>query len=110
MKKNKNAGGIVYSTNPDFSNEESGSEESLPAEQQLLKIRLDKKQRAGKTVTLIEGFEQSEKGTEQICKQLKSLCGTGGSAKNSEIIIQGDHREKIFVWLQKQGYSKAKKI
>ena len=103
--------GFVYSTNPDF-NFENGPEnrDTLPAAEQRLKIRLDTKHRAGKAVTLIEGFAGQEQDLEELGKKLKAFCGTGGSAKNSEIIVQGDHREKVLQWLLKNGYSKAKKI
>jgi len=103
--------GFVYSTNPDF-NFENGPEnrDTLPAAEQRLKIRLDTKHRAGKAVTLIEGFAGQEQDLEDLGKKLKAFCGTGGSAKNSEIIVQGDHREKVLQWLLKNGYSKSKKI
>jgi len=103
--------GFVYSTNPDF-NFENGPEnrDTLPAAEQRLKIRLDTKHRAGKAVTLIEGFAGQEQDLEELGKKLKAFCGTGGSAKNSEIIVQGDHREKVLQWLLKNGYSKSKKI
>ena len=103
--------GFVYSTNPDF-NFENGPEnrDTLPAAEQRLKIRLDTKHRAGKAVTLIEGFAGQEQDLEELGKKLKAFCGTGGSAKNSEIIIQGDQRDKVLQWLLKNGYSKSKKI
>src|SRR6187551_395657 len=103
--------GFVYSTNPDF-NFENGPEnrDTVPAAEQRLKIRLDTKHRAGKAVTLIEGFAGQEQDLEELGKKLKAFCGTGGSAKNSEIIVQGDHREKVLQWLLKNGYSKSKKI
>jgi len=103
--------GFVYSTNPDF-NFENGPEnrDTLPAAEQRLKIRLDTKHRAGKAVTLIEGFAGQEQDLEELGKKLKAFCGTGGSAKNGEIIVQGDHREKVLQWLLKNGYSKSKKI
>ena len=103
--------GFVYSTNPDF-NFEHGQEnqDTLPAAEQRLKIRLDTRHRAGKAVTLIEGFIGQEQDLEELGKKLKAFCGTGGSAKNSEIIVQGDHRDKVLQWLLKNGYSKAKKI
>lgn len=114
MSKKLRAGdaGYVYSTNPDF-NFETGDNtpvETLPAAQQKLKIRLDSKKRAGKVVTLIEGFNGTTEDLEQLGKSLKNFCGTGGSAKDNEIIIQGDQRDKVLQWLQKQGYKQAKKI
>jgi translation initiation factor 1 len=103
--------GFVYSTDPDFNFEhEQENKDTLPAAEQKLKIRLDTKHRAGKAVTLIEGFVGQEQYLEELEKKIKAYCGTGGSAKNSEIIIQGDHRDKVLQWLLKNGYSKTKKI
>ncbi len=102
--------GIVYSTDPDLKIEiEEEEHETLQAKEQLLIVRLDTKHRGGKMVTLIEGFYGNEADLEKLGKQLKSYCGTGGSVKNDEIIIQGDHREKIVQWLQKAGYLKSKR-
>ena len=111
-KKNKpDTRGFVYSTNPDFKfEEEPQSFETLPPAQQKLRIRLDTKHRAGKAVTLIEGFIGKEGDLEELGKKLKSFCGTGGSAKDGEIIIQGDQREKVMLWLGKNGYSVAKRV
>ena len=111
-KKNKpDTRGFVYSTDPDFKFEElHESSETLPHDQQKLKVRLDTKQRAGKAVTLIEGFVGKQEGLEELGKKLKTFCGTGGSVKDSEIIIQGDQREKVMQWLGKNGYKNAKRI
>ena len=111
-KKNKpDSRGFVYSTDPDFSFEqEQQNIITLPAADQKLKIRLDTKQRAGKAVTLVEGFAGQEQDLEELGKKLKSFCGTGGSAKDGEIIVQGDQRDKVLQWLLKNGYSKTKKI
>lgn len=111
-KKKFNSSGLVYSTDPNFTLQEENTAETntLPPSQQLLQIKLDTKQRAGKVVTLIIGFTGKESDIEDLGKKLKSFCGTGGSAKNNEIIIQGDNRDKILTWLHKQGYAKAKKI
>lgn len=111
-KKNKaDNRGFVYSTDPDFKFEETGGQaETLPAAQQKLRIRLDTKQRAGKAVTLIEGFSGNDEDLQELGKKLKTFCGTGGSAKDGEIIVQGDHRDKVLQWLLKQGYKFAKKI
>ncbi len=79
-------------------------------DEQLLKIVLDKKHRGGKVVSIIKGFDMKETEINAMAKKLKSFCGTGGSAKDNEIIIQGDHREKILQWLLKNGYSKSRKI
>ena len=110
-KKNKpDSRGFVYSTDPDFKFEEeqTSCETILPA-QQKLKVRLDTKHRAGKAVTLVEGFIGKEEDLQDLGKKLKTYCGTGGSAKDGEIIIQGDQREKVMQWLAKNGYKNAKK-
>jgi translation initiation factor 1 len=104
--------GFVFSTDPNFKfeSEEEQSLETLPSKQQKLRIRLDTKHRGGKAVTLIEGFIGKEEDLEDLGKKLKNYCGTGGSAKDGEIIIQGDQREKVLQWFQKNGYTNAKKI
>lgn len=112
-KKNKSdKNGFVYSTDPNFhfENEEEQSAETLPPKQQKLRIRLDTKHRGGKTVTLIEGFIGKEEDLEDLGKKLKNYCGTGGAAKDAEIIIQGDQREKVLQWFQKNGYTNVKRI
>ncbi len=110
-KKLYNKGGIVYSTAEDFNSFNAGNtEEFLSPKEQLLKIVLDKKHRGGKVVSIIKGFSMKETEIEAIAKKLKTFCGAGGSAKDNEIIIQGDHREKILQWLLKNGYSKSRKI
>ena len=111
-KKNKpDSRGFVYSTDPDFKfEEERSSNETLVPAQQKLKVRLDTKHRAGKAVTLVTGFIGKEEDLEDLGKKLKSYCGTGGSAKDGEIIIQGDQREKVMQWLAKNGYKQVKKI
>jgi translation initiation factor 1 len=111
-KKNKpDNRGFVYSTDPDFSfKEEQEKAETLPSSQQKLKIRLDTKHRAGKAVTLVEGFIGSTEDIEELGKKLKTYCGTGGSVKDGEIIVQGDQRDKMFQWLVKNGYKQAKRI
>jgi translation initiation factor 1 len=110
-KKNKpDTKGFVFSTDPNFRFEEEQNEiETLLPAQQKLRIRLDTKRRAGKVVTLIEGFIGTENDLEELGKKLKNICGTGGSAKDAEIIIQGDHRDKILQWLLKNGYKDSKK-
>lgn len=111
-KKNKpDTRGFVYSTDPNFKFEEDPDHsETLPAAQQKLKIRLDTKHRAGKAVTLIEGFIGKDEDLQDLGKKLKAFCGTGGSAKDGEIIVQGDQRDKVLQWLQKNGYKLAKRI
>lgn len=111
-KKNKpDTRGFVYSTDPNFSFEpEQDHAETLQPAQQRLKVRLDTKHRAGKAVTLIEGFVGKEEDLEDLGKKLKSFCGTGGSAKDGEIIVQGDQREKVMQWLLKNNYKQSRKI
>jgi len=112
-KKNKpDTRGFVYSTDPNFSfqPEEHEEQKTLFPAQQKLKIRLDTKQRAGKAVTLVTGFIGTTDDLEALGKQLKTHCGTGGSAKDGEIIVQGDQREKITSWLVNKGYSSTKRI
>ncbi len=110
-KKKLYDGGIVYSTNPNiklFVDEREASV-TLPPKDRLLIVSLDAKQRGGKMVTLVKGFSGTETDLEKLGKQLKSYCGTGGAVKNNEILIQGDNREKIFQWLNRNGYFKLKK-
>lgn len=111
-KKNKtDKRGFVYSTDPNFHFEqESENTETLPPAQQKLKIRLETKHRAGKAVTLVEGFTGKDDDLQELGKKLKTFCGTGGSAKDGEIIIQGDQREKAVQWLKKNGYDRIKII
>ena len=102
---------MVFSTNPDFDyTYESGTEdETLPPAQQDLKVMLDKKKRGGKQVTLVEGFVGTSEDLKALGKMLKSKCGVGGTAKDGEILIQGDFRDKVLQTLQANGY-KAKKV
>ena len=99
--------GVVYSTNPDFSFEsgEKEEEQTLPPNQQKLYVKLDRKNRKGKTVTLVEGFVGSENDLKALGKELKSKCGVGGSAKDGEILLQGDFRDRLISLLQDQGYN-----
>lgn len=109
-KKKSTYSGIVYSTDPEFKIEEEAiREETIEAAQQMLKIRLDTKHRSGKAVTLVEHFSGTEDDLEKLGKQLKTYCGTGGSVKDRQIIVQGDQRDKILQWLLKNGYKKTKK-
>jgi len=110
-KKLSNINGIVYSTDLDFNIATKVEEEiTLPVHEQILKVRMDAKHRGGKTVTLIEGFSGTNADLEKLGKDVKSYCATGGSAKNNEIIIQGDNQEKVFQWLVKNGYKKTRKL
>ncbi|PKQ68482.1 translation initiation factor [Labilibaculum manganireducens] len=97
---------IVYSTNPDYNYEydDEPVEETLAPNKQKLRVLLDKKQRKGKVVTLIEGFVGTSDDLKELGKILKSKCGGGGSAKDGEILIQGDHRDKIMDLLKAEGY------
>lgn len=106
------AGGIVFSTNPDFrpEEEEQPAVQTIAAGQQKLRIRLDTRQRAGKAVTLVEAFVGQESDLEELGKKLKTVCGTGGSVKERVVLIQGDQREKVLQWLLKSGYLSTKKI
>ena len=114
MKNNdwKERLGMVYSTNPDFkyNTGEEEEEDTLPKEKQLLRVSLDKKNRSGKMVTLITGFRGKNEDLAALCKYLKVKCGAGGSAKDGEIIIQGDVRRKVTDLLLQDGYSKVKTI
>jgi translation initiation factor 1 len=111
-KKNKpDTRGFVYSTDPNFRFEEDNSaQETLSPAEQKLKVRLETKHRAGKAVTLVDGFSGTNDDLEDLGKKLKNFCGTGGSAKDGEIIVQGDQRDKVMQWLQKNGYKLAKKV
>jgi len=109
-KKKADSRGFVYSTDPNFHFEATNENiETLSPAQQKLKIRLDTKHRGGKAVTLIEGFIGNDEDLQELGKKLKTFCGTGGSAKDGEIIIQGDQREKVLQWLVKNGYSRTSK-
>ena len=106
MKKKQGGGpDIVYSTDPSFNPMPLADEVQtlLPAEQKL-RVTVETKHRAGKTVTLVVGFVGNEIDLGDLGKKLKNHCGTGGSAKDGEVILQGDHKEKVRVWLQKNMY------
>lgn len=107
MKKDKKSlGGLIYSTNPGFTpeNDNDDEQDTLPNEKQRLKILLDKKNRGGKEVTLVTGFVGKAEDLEILGKQLKNKCGSGGSVKDNEIIIQGDKRNLISDYLKTLGY------
>ncbi|HZE83243.1 MAG TPA: translation initiation factor [Puia sp.] len=111
-KKRPDNNGIVYSTDPGFrpDHEEPAAENTPPPKQQRLRIRLDTKQRAGKAVTLVEGFAGKDADLEDLGKRLKTTCGTGGSVKDGIVIIQGDQREKVLQWLMKNGYASSRRL
>ena len=102
--------GVMYSTNPDFKYEtdEEPEQELLPAQQQKLRLRMEKNGRGGKTVTVISGLQGPDADMEALARTLKTFCGCGGSAKDGEIIIQGDFREKIKTKLISLGYTQTK--
>jgi translation initiation factor 1 len=101
---------VVYSTNPDFRYEtpETAEADTLPKEKQTLRVQLDKRNRGGKQVTLITGFTGKDEDLQALAKSLKTRCGVGGSAKDGEIIIQGDWRNKILELLHRDGYVRAR--
>jgi translation initiation factor 1 len=105
MSKPKNRSGMVFSTNPDFQFDDEIREEKalLPWSSQKFKISLDKSGRAGKMVTLVEGYSGPNAELENLAKELKTHCGTGGSAKDGQVLIQGDVRQKIAALLEKKG-------
>ena len=102
--------GVVYSTNPDYEYSDDSQEEAdtLPKNQQKLRLNKERAGRGGKTVTLVKGFEGSEDDITSLCKLLKQKCGVGGSVKDGEIIIQGDHRQRLIEILKKEGYTQTK--
>ncbi|HEX8531597.1 MAG TPA: translation initiation factor [Cytophagales bacterium] len=109
--KKKNREGVVYSTDPNFQYQQPGEEsvQTLPPGQQQLRVMLDKKARAGKRVTLVAGFVGTDDDLQTLTKKLKTKCGVGGSAKDGEILLQGDFRDKVLQALLAEGY-KAKKV
>ncbi len=103
-------GGFVFSTNQDFEfDQQEENKETLENNKQLLEIYLDKKNRAGKIATVIKNFKGNTEDLETLAKMLKTKCGVGGSAKDHEIIIQGNFRDKIIEILNKEGY-KTKRV
>src|SRR4051812_11522809 len=107
----QNRSGMVYSTDPTFMKDQEQEDGPIitPAKNlQKLRVALDKKQRAGKVVTLITGFAGNEDDLLALGKELKTKCGAGGSVKDGEILIQGDYREKVITWLKGWGYTNTK--
>ena len=112
MKKNdwKERLNIVYSTNPDFAYDtgEEAEAETLAKNQQKLRVRIEKNHRGGKTVTIVSGFIGSDADLKELGKLLKTKCGVGGTAKEGEVIIQGDFKEKVVELLKHEGYTQTK--
>ena len=112
MKKNdwKDRLNIVYSTNPDFANsfDEKEENETLPKQQQKLRVSIEKNHRGGKTVTIVKNFTGTEADMKDLGKLLKTKCGVGGSVKDGEILIQGEFKEKVIEILKKEGYTQTK--
>ncbi len=110
-KQKKEKINVVYSTNPDFNFQFDEEEEieTLSKAQQQLYVSIDRKQRGGKEVTLVEGFVGKEDDLKELGKLLKSKCGVGGTVKDKEILIQGNFRDKVFDLMTKEGYKVKKK-
>jgi translation initiation factor 1 len=98
--------GYVFSTDPNFSFQKDGEGESetLPPAKQRLRILLDCRHRGGKTITAVIGFVGNQENLEELGKKLKQYCGTGGSVKEGQVLIQGDQTIKVRAWLLKEGY------
>ncbi len=108
-KKLNSFSGLVFSTNPEAMQEKEEEIQETPEPKlQKLRVRVEKKHRGGKTVTLIEGFVGNDDDFTELSKKLKTKCGAGGSAKDGEILIQGDYKDKIIAWLKEWGYSNTK--
>lgn len=103
---------VIYSTNPNFQYETGNTEEAetLSPNQQKLRVQLDRKNRGGKVVTLVTGFVGTDDDLKELGRMLKSKCGVGGSAKDGEIIVQGDFKQKVIELLKKEGYTQTKPV
>ncbi len=111
-KQHKNREGVVYSTNPEFAYQAADSAAEVPTaapDKQPLRVQIDRRQRGGKEVTLVAGFVGTDADLQTLGKLLKTKCGVGGSAKDGEILIQGDVRDKVVALLLKEGYVKARR-
>lgn len=106
MSNKNNKGGFVYSTNPNFQGDEDADEamETLAPNEQQLKLHRETKGRGGKAVVIVRGFIGADEDLNALGKALKAHCGTGGSAKDGEVIIQGDQRDKVEAFLKQKGY------
>ena len=110
MSKKSNRNRVVYSTNPHFEPvEENEEQDTLPPKQQTLEVHLDRKNRGGKTATVVKGFIGTNEDINHLGKELKAACGVGGSVKEGEIIVQGEKREKVMELLMKKGF-KVKRV
>ena len=110
-KFSSSTNGLVFSTDPNFKlQDDELIQETLPPTQQKLRIKFETKHRGGKAVTLITGFCGNDDDLQNLGKKLKNFCGTGGSAKDAEIMIQGEQRDKTLQWLLKNDYKLTKKI
>ena len=109
-KKKRGDRYVVFSTDPDFEpGEDVPNGDSTPASEQQIRVHLDRKGRRGKAVTLIRGFEGTLQEGEQLLRTLKKMCGVGGSVKDGDLLLQGDHRDKVVQFMQKIGYKDTKK-
>lgn len=104
--------GVVFSTDPNYSYraEEGNAAETLPPQQQKLRVAVDRKQRKGKEVTLVTGFSGTQEDLDALGRQLKQQCGVGGTVKDGEILVQGNHRQRVYDLLLKAGYSQTKVV
>lgn len=102
--------GVVYSTNPDYAYSDDAADEAatLPPRQQKLRVSMERAGRGGKTVSLVRGFVGSDGDLQALAKRLKQRCGVGGTAKDGEIVIQGDHRSRLVEILKAEGYTQTR--